>query len=394
MTIFVMAIEFSGPSKRVFSGTLISAIYSSSQVLAGILAMNFHNFRVFLQVLFVPNFLVLTFIWLVPESVRWLVTKGKLRRARQILMRAAKLNGVEISQHNKDMLYEQHEIKIVTGSHTIASAATTNTSVGSLESEPPTSSFRFAFQSSSLILRLLNCLFCWLANSFIYYGMNINSVSLAGNKYVNYIFVNLVEVPAVYLASYLMEKFGRKKVLCICLLINGVACVATEFIAKDDHVGRLTMYIIGKCGVTISFTVLYVFSSELFPTSIRHCFMNACSSAGSVGSIIAPFTPLLVIRMLVNVYKNSFITRFFYTLGQHLVCSAASHVWRVRTHRRTVGAAAARDIEHTAARHRRRGGRHRKCTLRRRKGRMHKLKIILYDIKTNNYILRILFKCI
>lgn len=288
MTIFVMAIEFSGPKKRVFSGTLISAIYSSSQVVAGIAAMFFHNFRSFLQVLFVPNFLVLTFIWLVPESVRWLLAKGKVRRARQILFRAAKLNGVELSESHKEMLYDHNEIRIVAGS------TITTTSTSSKKSEPPTSSFRFAFQSGSLVLRLLNCLFCWLANSFIYYGMNVTSVSLAGNKYVNYIFVNLVEVPAVFFASWLMEKVGRKKVLCTCLLINGLACVATEFISADDHVGRLVMYIIGKCGVTISFTVLYVFSSELFPTSIRHSFMNACSTAGSVGSIIAPLTPLLV----------------------------------------------------------------------------------------------------
>lgn len=294
MTIFVMAIEFSGPKKRVFSGTLISAIYSSSQVVAGIVAMFFHNFRVFLQVLFVPNFLVLTFIWLVPESVRWLLTKGKVRQARQILMRAAKLNGVELSDTNKEMLYDQHEIRLLAGS------TITTTSTVSKKSESPTSSFKFAFQSGSLVLRLLNCLFCWLANSFIYFGMNVNSVSLAGNKYVNYIFVNLVEIPAVFFASWLMEKVGRKKVLCSCLLINSIACVATEFISQDDHVGRLFMYIIGKCGVTISFTVLYVFSSELFPTSIRHSFMNACSTAGSVGSIIAPLTPLLVIHKNYN----------------------------------------------------------------------------------------------
>lgn len=306
MTIFVMAIEFSGQKQRVFSGTLISAIYSSSQVVAGVVAMCFHNFRVFLQVLFVPNFLVLTFIWLVPESVRWLLTKGKVSQARTILMRAAKINGVKLSDINKELLYEHHEIRLVAGS------TVTTTSTTSKKSEQPTSSVHFTFQSGSLILRLLNCLFCWLANSFIYYGMNVNSVSLAGNKYVNYIFVNLVEVPAVFLAAWLMEKVGRKKVLCTCLLINGLACVATEFIAQDDHIGRLIMYIIGKCGVTISFTVLYVFSSELFPTSIRHSFMNACSTAGSVGSIIAPLTPLLVLiyeNQLQKTYSNPFYYR-------------------------------------------------------------------------------------
>lgn len=289
MTIYVMAIEFAGPKKRVFSGTLISVMYSFSQVLTGIVAMFFHNFRVFLRLLFVPNLLVLTFFWLMPESVRWLLTKGKIGQAREILMRAAKINGVELSENYKEILYEKNESVIETDN------TNTETSTNNKISEHGINSYKIAFQSGTLVLRLANCLFCWFANSFIYYGLTVNSVTLAGNKYMNYIYVNLVEVPAVLLASYLMEKVGRKRVLCTCLLTSGIACVATEFIPPDGHIVRLIMFVIGKCGVTISFTVIYVFSSELFPTVVRHSFMNACSTAGGMGSIIALLTPLLVI---------------------------------------------------------------------------------------------------
>lgn len=293
MTIFVMAIEFAGPNKRVFFGTLISAIYSSSQVLAGVVAIFFHDFRTFLRVLFVPNFLVLAIVCVIPESVRWLLAKNHVRRARMTLLRAAKCNGVRLSEELRDSLYETHEIRVVSSVCPTAEAAR-KASAASTTAGPGTNPFLLALRSRSLLVRLANCLFCWFTNSFIYYGMNVHSVALAGNKYVNYILVNLVEVPAVFLASWLMERFGRKWVLCVCLIINGVACVVTEFIASDDAIGRLVLYVVGKCGVTISFTVLYVFSSELFPTEMRHSFMNACSTFGSVGSMIAPMTPLLV----------------------------------------------------------------------------------------------------
>lgn len=297
MTIFVMAIEYAGPSQRVFGGALISAIYSSSQVLAGVLAMFFHNFRTFLQVLFVPNFLVFTFIWLVPESTRWLLTKGKLKQARKIILRAAKINGVTLSESSLSSLYDiskDTKMRIIKEVEAVVTTEQSSSTMESVFENERRNPFLLAIKSKSLILRLINCLFCWFTNSFIYYGLNINSVALAGNKYTNYIFVNLVEVPAVFGAYYLMDKIGRKKTLCSCLLISGIACVASEFVADDADAARLILYIIGKCGVTISFTILYVFSSELFPTYLRHSFMNACSTFGSVGSMIAPQTPLLV----------------------------------------------------------------------------------------------------
>lgn len=314
MTIFVMAIEYSGPSKRVFGGALMSAIYSSSQVVAGIVAMYFHNFRDFLRVLFVPHFVALTIVWFIPESVRWLLTKGKLTQARKIIFQAAKMNGVTLSESTKQSLYNAKEIKLITMQETNSGETVGASSMESVFESERRNPFLVAIRSKSLILRLVNCLFCWFTNSFIYYGLNINSVALAGSKYVNYILVNLVEVPAVLLAYYLMDKIGRKKTLCSSLLLSGIACVVSEFVAIDASTERLILFIIGKCGITVSFTILYVFSSELFPTYLRQSFMNACSTVGSVGSMIAPQTPLLVsdfIDFFFNMVTNLII--FMYT---------------------------------------------------------------------------------
>lgn len=286
MTIFVMAIEFSGPGQRVFGGTLISAIYSSSQVVTGIVAMFFHNFRSYLQALFLPNFLVLTFVWFIPESVRWLLTKGKVAQARKIILKAAKCNGVTLSDSSLTSLYNENEIRLISSKESLVSS-------NSFEKEV-SNPFVAAMKSKLLILRLINCLICWFTNTLIYTGLNINSNGLPGSKYANYIIVNLVEVPAVFVAFHLMDRLGRKSTLCTSLLVGGVACVASGLLADDQAVARIILYIIGKTGVTISFTILYVFSSELFPTYLRHSFMNACSTIGSVGSMIAPQTPLLV----------------------------------------------------------------------------------------------------
>lgn len=59
MTVLVMGIESSTPTQRVFVGTILSAVFSFSQVVCGVLAAYVTDFRWLLRWLFVPNFVLL-----------------------------------------------------------------------------------------------------------------------------------------------------------------------------------------------------------------------------------------------------------------------------------------------------------------------------------------------
>lgn len=52
-------------------------------------------------------------------------------------------------------------------------------------------------------------------------------------------------------------------------------------------------FLIGKFAITVSFTVLYIYTAELFPTNLRHSLLGICSMFGRFGSMLAPQTPLL-----------------------------------------------------------------------------------------------------
>lgn len=56
---------------------------------------------------------------------------------------------------------------------------------------------------------------------------------------------------------------------------------------------RTAAVLLAKLCVTISFTVIYVLSAELFPTSVRATLFATCATMGRVGSVLAPQTPLL-----------------------------------------------------------------------------------------------------
>lgn len=50
----------------------------------------------------------------------------------------------------------------------------------------------------------------------------------------------------------------------------------------------LTLALVAKFACTISFSVLRVYSNEIFPTTIRGSCIGACSTISRLGVIIAP----------------------------------------------------------------------------------------------------------
>ncbi|XP_052124750.1 organic cation transporter protein-like [Frankliniella occidentalis] len=149
------------------------------------------------------------------------------------------------------------------------------------------------FGSRTLSLRFANCCYCWMANCFVYFGLLLNTVTLSGDQYVNFILSGLLEVPANLLVLWLQDYAGRRWPVAGALVVSGVCCLAVLGVPADQPVLSVALYMLGRFAVTISFNVIYVISAEMFPTNIRSSMLNICSSFGTVGLVLAPQTPLL-----------------------------------------------------------------------------------------------------
>ena len=54
------------------------------------------------------------------------------------------------------------------------------------------------------------------------------------------------------------------------------------------------MVVLGKWGVSANFSLLYMVSTEVYPTQLRNIGLSACSMSGRIGSVISPFISQLV----------------------------------------------------------------------------------------------------
>ncbi|XP_066992728.1 organic cation transporter protein [Anabrus simplex] len=267
-----------GPKKRVLGGAIMSTYNAVGVIAIGAIAWGLQSWRMIHVVIYSPAFLFISYIWLLPESIRWLLAKGKKERAKAIIYQAAKTNGVVLSEGHFKSLTSLQKLNEIEGEESIGDKR------GILVQ---------AVHSKVLMIRLLMVSFIWACVGFSFSGMTFNSTSLAGNKYVNFMLAGLIELPGHLLTYFGMDRLGRKMTLCGSLTASGICCLLVIAVPADKQWLAVSLYLLGKFSITTSYDVLYMYAAELFPTKLRHSMMSACSMLGGVGAIAAPQAPLL-----------------------------------------------------------------------------------------------------
>lgn len=95
---FFAAAELVGPKYRVMTSAFSSSMFSVGQVILGGVAWLVQPWRYMIMALHIPCFLIISYYWLLPESIRWLLSKNKNEEARKVLENVARVNKKSISE--------------------------------------------------------------------------------------------------------------------------------------------------------------------------------------------------------------------------------------------------------------------------------------------------------
>ena len=219
------------------------------------------------MVLTAPSVLFLSYWWIVPESIRWQISKEKYGEARKQIMHVAKKNGCDLNK------IKEHVDELIEG-------AKKEKRNKLLKNSEKTYGISDLMTHPNLCCKSLNLFFCWFVCSGTYYGLSLSASNLGGNPYINFLIAAAVEIPAYAINLVILNKpkIGRRFALCAPLMIAGVALTITIFVPKNYTPLLITLSMIGKLAITSAYGVVYVFSAELFPTVIRNVGMGASSS--------------------------------------------------------------------------------------------------------------------
>ncbi|WP_373457817.1 MFS transporter [Paenibacillus wynnii] len=168
------------------------------------------------------------------------------------------------------------------------------------------------YRRSTIMLWIL-----WFTVIFSYYGMFLwlpTVMVLKGFSLVRsfeYVLImTLAQLPGYFTAAYFIEKFGRKFVLVVYLLLTAVSAA---WFGNSTTEGMLM-----AAGICLSFFNLgawggmYAYTPELYPTAIRSTGSGLATSFGRIGGIIAPLWVGVLVGRSVGI--GSIFMIFFVTI--------------------------------------------------------------------------------
>lgn len=262
---------------------MLNIAYSIGLVLLSGIVYFVRDWRYLSLAVSLPLLLLFFFFFTLPESPRWLVATGKYRRAARIMSEMARLNEKVIPDNYEEILYRRFN----------PSSSAVSTDENANDSISSNIGVYDLFRKPNMRAKTLIITFIWFANTCVYVGLSYYAPALGGDEIWNFFLAGAVELPTYLFLWPGLSCIGRRWILCVSMLVGGVACLLT-FLVQEDKIIMLSLYCIGKMGISSAFVVLPLAASELYPTVVRGLGMSISSVIGMIGPIVIPVINYMV----------------------------------------------------------------------------------------------------
>lgn len=263
MSAFVIVTEIVGSDQRRIVAIAIQMFFTLGVVLLPGVAYVNPTWQGIQLATTLPNCLFLLYYWLVPESPRWLLIRNKKEKAMKIMHSIAKQNGKTLSSAYAEITVTDEEVS--------------DPSFLDLIRTPQMRKFTFIL------------MYAWFTSAVVYQGLVLRLGLIEGNLYLEFFISALIELPSAFVVLLIIDRIGRCPLFAAGSTVAGVACLVTAFLPKGIPWLNTAVPILARLGITITFELVYLVNSELYPTTIRNFGVSMCSGLCDVGGIVAPF---------------------------------------------------------------------------------------------------------
>ncbi|XP_048862629.1 solute carrier family 22 member 7-like isoform X4 [Brienomyrus brachyistius] len=269
----VLSVEWVSIEHRRVVGVLDSLAWTFGSIMLACIAYLVNDWHWLIVAITSPLAVaIVSWRWL-PESARWLIATGRVENAHYYLTRCAEMN----ASHGFASKIKPEDLSTVVV----------------VEKGKKTYSYLDLVRTPKMKRLALKTGLVWFGIASTFYGISLNLAGFGLNIYLTQFIYAAVEVPAKLLVYNLLERIGRRYTEAGALLLAGICLAINIFIPKDKWVFRSIIAVLGKAGSSASFTTIFLYTSELYPTVVRQNGLGYNSFLARLGVSIAPLIMLL-----------------------------------------------------------------------------------------------------
>ncbi|CAF0776174.1 unnamed protein product [Adineta steineri] len=287
VTGFVLATELVGPKNKFLTAICVQYFFASGQLFLVSFAYFIREWRrlTFSLSLFTLPFTLFYFV--LPESARWMISKGHYKQAEELFRKIAKTNKRIFNEEAFEQLKNEQE-----------KTRTTDTEkVGVLS----------LFQSKIMCIISINLFFQWFVQNLVFYGVSQSTGSWGFDPYLSFAISACVEIVSYIVLHLILNRIGRKRPYFVAVF--GFAIVALlsipvqNLMVKNSPSQKVVIFMINvllKFLAAGSYAIIYIYSNELFPTGVRNTGMGICSMVARIGAIVGTTSNDMLTRLWIN----------------------------------------------------------------------------------------------
>ncbi|KAM5579773.1 organic cation/carnitine transporter 7 [Rosa sericea] len=308
-------LEFIPAPSRGTWMVIFSAFWTLGTILEASLAwfvMPTLGWRWLLALSALPSSLLLIFYWVAPESPRYLCLKGRTTEAITILEKVARLNGTKLPSGIlvSDLTVELSEKSTPSEDTSLISPKTDEDATPKeMDSNMGGISSLLTLLSPKLIRTTLLLWVVFFGNAFSYYGLvlltselnghsqcgptKVQSVASQDINYKNIFIASFAELPGLIISAATVDRLGRK------LSMSGMfflCCIFLLPLVVHQPEGLTTALLFGaRICITATFTIVYIYAPEIYPTSVRTTGVGVASAMGRIGGMVCPLVAVALV---------------------------------------------------------------------------------------------------
>ncbi|CAK1541331.1 unnamed protein product [Leptosia nina] len=272
MIMFILVLEYVGPKYRSLIGNIsIALFYGGGAISLPWLAIWLGDWRRLLWVTCIPLLMIIFIPFTIPESARWLSSRGRTREAIKVLKRFERINGTKIPQDVLDDFI-----------------------VSSNKQKDSNESLKDGFKSPPIRKMIIYMALTSMGGAVIFDTLVRLTEGLGFNFFITFTLVSATEIPSVILVAFTLDRLGRRNLTLIPVITTGFLILAAASVPKGT--ARVTLAVLARFMINMMMTAVTQWATEMFPTAVRASgtsLMHVISFAAIIASPFIAFSERL-----------------------------------------------------------------------------------------------------